>query len=218
MEQKENKFEKIKNFSSKISRKKMLIIILGVVVLGTASFFAQKYIRLYLKYQDFQNFQYYLEQRNKFYGENNKVEDWSFGRYLQYLDEAKGAEKKAMEEQEKLLDVYRQDTIGGKTPEETLAGFVDALKKKDFDLASKYVILEEQESFKKELEGHSEENINKMINGLDGASNKWTEDTNLTSENFKSYYYKTMVDEREVTVSVEFKLNPYSNVWKIKSF
>ncbi len=48
-----------------------------------------------------------------------------------------------------LSEVYRKDTYGGKTPEETLQLFIDALKKGDTDLAAKYYIPEKQ---KKELE------------------------------------------------------------------
>ncbi len=48
-----------------------------------------------------------------------------------------------------LSEVYKKDTYGGKTPEETLQLFIDALKKGDTDLAAKYYIPEKQ---KKELE------------------------------------------------------------------
>ena len=44
-----------------------------------------------------------------------------------------------------LREKYEADTYGGSTPEETLQLFVDALKKGDVDLASKYFMVEEQE-------------------------------------------------------------------------
>ena len=44
-----------------------------------------------------------------------------------------------------LKSKYENDTYGGATPEETLQLFVDALKKGDVDLASKYFMVEEQE-------------------------------------------------------------------------
>jgi len=34
-----------------------------------------------------------------------------------------------------------EDTYGGKTPEETLNLFIEALKKEDLELASKYFVL-----------------------------------------------------------------------------
>lgn len=53
--------------------------------------------------------------------------------------------KKAQNEYEALKKLYEEDTYGGKTPEETLALFIDALKKGDTDLAAKYFVIEEQE-------------------------------------------------------------------------
>ena len=43
--------------------------------------------------------------------------------------------------QERLERPYRQDKYGGKTPEETFDMFLDALRKEDIDLASKYFVL-----------------------------------------------------------------------------
>ena len=39
---------------------------------------------------------------------------------------------------------YENDTYGGTNPEETLALFIDALKKGDIDLASKYFVVDER--------------------------------------------------------------------------
>jgi len=46
---------------------------------------------------------------------------------------------------------YKNDKYGGKTPEETYAMFLEALKKKDIGLASKYFVLDKQEEYKKAL-------------------------------------------------------------------
>lgn len=43
------------------------------------------------------------------------------------------------------------DTYGGKTPQETLQMYIDAVKKSDFELASKYFIGANQEEWRKEL-------------------------------------------------------------------
>src|SRR3989344_2028803 len=59
--------------------------------------------------------------------------------------------RKAQNEYEALKKLYEEDTYGGKTPEETLALFIDALKKGNTDLAAKYVVMEEQEKWKIEL-------------------------------------------------------------------
>jgi len=47
---------------------------------------------------------------------------------------------------------YKNDTYGGKTPEETYQMFLTALKAKDIELASKYFVLEEQERYKQALQ------------------------------------------------------------------
>lgn len=43
---------------------------------------------------------------------------------------------------------YANDPYGGTTPEETYQLFLEALKKQDIDLASKYFILDKQEEYK----------------------------------------------------------------------
>ena len=43
------------------------------------------------------------------------------------------------------------DTVGGKTPEETLRMFIDAVEKKDYKMASKYFVIAKQEKWINEL-------------------------------------------------------------------
>src|SRR3989344_2512080 len=60
-----------------------------------------------------------------------------------------------MEWEKRYLDALKQDTYGGKTPEETLQMFIEALKKEDIELASKYFIIDTQnlrEEWRKTLE------------------------------------------------------------------
>lgn len=59
----------------------------------------------------------------------------------------------------KLEAPYRNDKIGGKTPEETFDMFISALKKGDVDLASKYFVIDKQESWKKILEEYHKNNL-----------------------------------------------------------
>ncbi|OIO46486.1 MAG: hypothetical protein COY09_02455 [Candidatus Portnoybacteria bacterium CG_4_10_14_0_2_um_filter_39_11] len=47
--------------------------------------------------------------------------------------------------------LYRQDKDGGKTPEETMALFLDALRSGDTDQASKYFILDKQDQWREDL-------------------------------------------------------------------
>src|SRR3989338_3497644 len=62
---------------------------------------------------------------------------------------------------------YREDVYGGKTPEETFDTFLDALKKGDIDLASKYFSVRKQAEYKEKFE--------KMRDGgtLDEQTQEW---------------------------------------------
>src|SRR3989344_3395088 len=69
-----------------------------------------------------------------------------------------------------LKRAYDEDTYGGKTPEETLALFIDALKKGDIELAVKYFVIEKQEEWRESLEKVKErEQLDSMINDLNNA-------------------------------------------------
>ena len=48
-------------------------------------------------------------------------------------------------EENRLEALRKADVYGGKTPEETLNMYIEALKKGDIELASKYVVVEKQE-------------------------------------------------------------------------
>ena len=200
-------------------RKKLLVIvlvILGLVLLGTGIFFIQKYWRLYLKYKNFLGAQEVYYKLDILEGKQPQFKEWTFKKYLQLLKEGEEKGKKLIEEHEAALKALREDTVGGKTPEETLQGFVEALKKRDFDLASKYMILEEQNKFRRELDEYSEERIEKIISSLDKAYTIWEKE--LDRDDKKSYRFNTEINDEEVSVRIEFKFNPYSNVWKIESF
>lgn len=65
---------------------------------------------------------------------------------------------------------YLEDYYGGKTPEETLRMFFDALRKDDIELASKYFYLDYQRQYGKYLT--KIKNNNELINHL----NNWEEE------------------------------------------
>src|SRR3989344_2001636 len=72
--------------------------------------------------------------------------------------------RKTQKQYEDLKKLYEADTYGGKTPEETLALFIDALKKGDTDLAAKYALPDDRN---KELADLQEEyKIDKNFNRL----------------------------------------------------
>ncbi len=74
-----------------------------------------------------------------------------------YYDKWQGEKRveklaQALEEiQKEYLDRKTADKIGGKTPQETLDMFISAVEKGDYDLASKYFVIEKQDEWKKEL-------------------------------------------------------------------
>lgn len=77
-------------------------------------------------------------------------------------------EKAAQEDYERAL----ADTYGGKTPQETLQLYINAVEKGDYDLASKYFVLDKQEaelqSFKS-VEDITQEQIKGYISELQRA-------------------------------------------------
>ena len=108
---------------------------------------------------------------------------------------------------------YKEDTYGGKTPEDTWAMYVSALEKKDFDLAVKYHALSSQPDEKK----YFDQVIQK------GDMDKWIaelktleKDTEQADNERPRYWYK-FLDEtnEEVSGQVLFYQNPYTKVWKI---
>ena len=69
---------------------------------------------------------------NKYFSPQAKLARQTQENYQKYLDWQAKYEK-----------AMREDTYGGKTPEETLNMFIDALKKGDIELASKYFMLDD---------------------------------------------------------------------------
>jgi len=119
-------------------------------------------------------------------------------------------------------DAMRADTYGGKTPQETLNLFIDALKKGDIDLASKYFALETNEKdpnylTRKKWEdalkiAKDENRISEVVSLLERA------EPDLKSANPQSGTAWFIVEENgEIKVDIELTFNEYSGVWKIES-
>ena len=114
----------------------------------------------------------------------------------------------------------RADKYGGKTPEETYAMFVDALKKEDIELAVKYFTKESKEENKKVLEGIKKDgNWDAMMKDL-------LLEKNQKGSYISDYGYSIEVrneqDERatmvEIVLPVDLSGKPISDIWKIESF
>lgn len=115
-----------------------------------------------------------------------------------------------------LEEPYKKDTYGGKTPEETWAMFLDALKKEDIDLAIKYYAVGRtgvpiDEIYTKKQNGQ----LGEWIHELEGLKKSSREPL----EGEANYYYDYFNEEFQQTLSspVIFYLNPYTKVWKIVS-
>ena len=125
-----------------------------------------------------------------------------------------------MEWEKRYLDALKQDTYGGKTPEETLKMFIDALKKEDIELASKYFALDTNENSENYLtrkeweetlerakkEGMLREIINTVLRAIP------TENQELLGNTF---WFSVYDDRGNVELLIELSRNSQSKVWKI---
>jgi len=112
------------------------------------------------------------------------------GYQIKYKIEQWKANKAADVFNKAIIEMFKQDTYGGKTPEETFNMFVDALKNEDIDLAVKYFVLDpdRRANFWKEFNDLKEEG--KLKEYADWFP-KWE---NLKQENVKEnsltgYFY-----------------------------
>jgi ribosomal protein S21 len=96
-----------------------------------------------------------------------------------------------------------QDTYGGKTPQETLQMYIDAVEKGDYVLASKYFIADNQEKELRSLQNSPKENTQNILRLLK---------TDLQSEGSFSEGKDRYGIEKPLFI--DFKLYP-NGIWKI---
>ena len=123
-----------------------------------------------------------------------KLQDWREARSLQ----------------RELERPYRNDKYGGKTPEETFDMFIAALEKGDVELASKYFVLEKQESWKQSLTAiKSQPDIyNEMLTEMKFARANSRKDVGTNS----AWFSYTMPGER---IGEQLVFEMIFNRWKI---
>lgn len=142
------------------------------------------------------------------------------GNLTKYSLDVRKADKAVDRFQGSLEQPYKEDTYGGKTPEETWAMYIDAVKKGDVDLASMYYAVGVQ---KKRRDFLVEE---KQIDGLklyiEQLSTPLQKDESLPdfilANKEKAHYYYMVKDIETgemIKNTVEFYVNPYTKVWKI---
>ena len=120
---------------------------------------------------------------------------------------------------ESLRQPFLEDTYGGKTPEETWALYVGAVKKRDIELASKYVDVNHQQKEKQFLQRSlNRDNLNLYISGTSNPLKKRTEPEYSENEPGRAYYFYEWKDPKTGKLEkshVNFYLNPATQVWKI---
>ena len=104
--------------------------------------------------------------------------------------------------------IYASDKIGGATPEETYQLFVNALKEKNIDLASRYFVPEAQSQWLKTFTIYNQSgNLQNFIDELIHNQSVWQ---------------KQSSDKKEAIYQIEgnsliiFEKNPVNGIWKIK--
>jgi len=124
--------------------------------------------------------------------------------------------EKYLESEAKYEEAMRNDTYGGKTPEETLQLFIDALRKEDIELASKYFLLREDGSpDPKWIEALRVKKEAGELQEIVDTLSKAKPDLEARSYEGDFKFYVDDVGEPIAYVNMEF--NQYSGVWKIES-
>lgn len=115
-----------------------------------------------------------------------------------------------------LKKIYRNDTYGGKTPEETWALFLESIKERDFDLASKYFLTDTQISWKERLQTDlDEKTINELVEQTK-VIHREKEERKYKNQDHVLYFYehsKNIFGHESLYIS--FQKNPVTNLWKI---
>jgi hypothetical protein len=146
---------------------------------------------------------------------------WEEIEKMKKLKEESDLVKKAVEESNKIIDDYKNilagDIYGGKTPQETIDMFIASLENKDFQLASKYFMPNNELScseFEKILEEKEKQGkIPEII-----ALLKEIEKAPRESINENKYFEFVVWDEKREMIenSIFLIFNELSGVWKIE--
>lgn len=131
--------------------------------------------------------------------------------------------ERAMRAVKTMEDALRNDTYGGKTPQETLSMFISALEKGDVDLASKYFDLETNPNKKDYLTRNEWTKILKdtiATHGIDSVievvQRAKPEKEVFGYEGDYKFVSKDPNTEK-IDMYINMNLNTFSKVWKIES-
>lgn len=116
----------------------------------------------------------------------------------------------------KISKTLMEDTYGGKTPQETLDMFIDALEKGDIELAGKYFALDVNLSRQKWVDAlrdsYENDEISKIIDLL-----KRLKPSSKQSILETEYEFIVLGDSGLADYILHMNLNEYSKIWKIES-
>ncbi len=122
------------------------------------------------------------------------------------------ADLRALRAYEDKVALFANDTYGGKTPEETLSLFVDALKAGDVELASKYFVLDAKIDRKQVLLALQSDKISGNLQKIIGAISR-AKPVNSNVPGYASF--KVLNDEGVVALMINLVTN--GRVWKIEN-
>ena len=124
--------------------------------------------------------------------------------------------------QSQLEELYRNDKYGGKTPEETFDMFIAALEKGDVELASKYFVIEKQESWLKTLEEYKKEGlISNFVAELKDTKSGW--EKNQTGDPSVVEFYSSIKVEKDSTANfnnqkIKIPAGAYTNTTRFQKY
>jgi len=149
---------------------------------------------------------------DKYFSPAAKINRETQKNYQKYLDWQRNYEK-----------AMREDTYGGKTPEETLQMFIEALKREDIELASKYFMLETDTQdpdyltrgkIFSALENYKTQN---KLGGLISILSTLKPSRSNQSLDDGDYEFVSYDKDENVEITLLMVLNKQSNIWKIAS-
>lgn len=113
---------------------------------------------------------------------------------------------------DRLEEQYRNDTYGGDTPEETLRLFVEAIEKKDFDLATRYYLPEKQVEARKNFS--LPEATTGILNFISAYRRGKIKEVSYKSPD--DYGIEVYAPGSEVPYYIKFVKNTFTGKWKIE--
>ena len=144
------------------------------------------------------------------------VWDGYFSEGAKYRRQVEENMEKYNEWEKNYTKAMTEDTFGGKTPQETLDLFIDALKKEDVELASKYFLLNEIGQVDQEwVDGLNQKKSEGKLQEIALLLTKLQKDQESSS--FDTVWFSILNSDGIADYSAILKLNEFSKIWKIES-